>query len=136
MERLKSGDLRALHASVSGLYAVGDVRTFTDRLATLLAGIVPADLTVYAEVDLRSRRVAWNADLDRALGWPAAQDTFARHMAELPMFKRYRRGEGSATKITDFMTKRQFERTGIYNEFYRHLGVDSQIGRASCRERV
>jgi len=129
LERLKSGDLRALHASVSGLYAVGDVRTFTDRLATLLAGIVPADLTVYAEVDLRSRRVAWNADLDRALGWPAAQDTFARHMAELPMFKRYRRGEGSATKITDFMTKRQFERTGIYNEFHRRIGVDSQIAK-------
>jgi DNA-binding CsgD family transcriptional regulator len=43
-------------------------------------------------------------------------------MLEHPLIEYYRRtGHGGAYKISDFVTRRQFHRLGLYQEFFRHL---------------
>jgi DNA-binding CsgD family transcriptional regulator len=129
LERLRRRDLETLQASISELYVLGDLRAFRSRIVRLLSAVVPGDLAVYAEIDVRSRRVSWDPEVEPALGLADAQSVFTRHMGDLPIFKRYRRGEGSAAKISDFMTQRQFRRTAIYNEFFRRVGLEYQIAK-------
>jgi DNA-binding CsgD family transcriptional regulator len=129
LERLRRRDLEALHTCVSELYALGDLRTFRSRIVRLLPAVVPGDLAVYSEIDVRSRRVSWSPEVEPMLGLAEAPSIFTRHMGDLPIFKRYRRGEGSATKISDFMTQRRFHRTPIYNEFFRRVGLEYQIAK-------
>lgn len=92
----------------------------------LLPSSVPGDLAVCVEIDPRSRRVSWTPELEPVLGLVDARGIFARHMGDLPSFGSYRRGEGWASKVSDFMTQRQFHRTAIYNEFYRRMGLEYQ----------
>jgi DNA-binding CsgD family transcriptional regulator len=129
LERLRRGDLKALQRSVADLYALRDLATFRSQIVQALAGIVRSDVAVYTEVDPRSRRVQWSPDVTPTLGLADPEATFARHMGEFPLFRTYRRGQGSATKISDFMTQREFRRTAIYNEFYRRVRLDHQIAK-------
>jgi hypothetical protein len=129
LERLTDRDLSALTSHVAELYALGDLQTFRRRIVQILAAVVPGDVAVYAEIDPRSRRVSFSPEIEPVVGLPDAAAIFARHMGDLPTFKSYRRGEGSATKVSDFMTHRQFHRTAIYNEFYRPAGIEYQISK-------
>ena len=123
-ERLGQRDLRALQGCVAEFYEVGGLNVFQRRVVRALPAIVPGDLTVYAEVDLRGRKVAWNQEVEAGLGLRDGSRIFAAHMSDLPLFKTYRRGEASAVKLSDFLTQRQFHRTAIYNEFYRPIGIE------------
>jgi DNA-binding CsgD family transcriptional regulator len=129
LERLRRGDLKALQRSVADLYALRDLATFRSQIVQALAAIVRSDVAVYAEVDPRSRRVRWSPEVTPTLGLADPEATFARHMGDLPIFSTYRRGQGSATKISDFMTQREFRRTAIYNEFYRRVTLDQHIAK-------
>lgn len=64
-----------------------------------------------------------------ALGVRDGDRTFARHMGDLPTFKGYRRGKGSAVKLSDFVTSRQFQQTGLYNEFYRPVHIQHHMSK-------
>jgi DNA-binding CsgD family transcriptional regulator len=108
---------------VQGLHGLADVDWFARRVTELLPSLVPAEVTVYAEIDLRAGAIRFNQEALDALAWPEALAVFTRHARELPLYSAYRRGAGSAAKISDYLSPRQFERTAIYNEFYRPLGV-------------
>ena len=123
-ERLGWRDLRALQGCVAELYEVGGLNVFRNRVVRIITSIVPGDLTVYAEVDLRGRKVALNQEAEAGLGLRDGSRVFAAHMGDLPLFTAYRRGEASAVKISDFLTQRQFHRTALYNEFYRRIGIE------------
>jgi len=53
---------------------------------------------------------------------------FEAYVPEHPLFNEFlRTGLATPSKITDFVTTTQFHRLGIYNEFYRLVGVDRQM---------
>ena len=95
----------------------------------MLSSLIPVEVAAYAEIDPAAGRVSWNQAASMTLGFAEPERVFARHMGDLPLFKNYRRGDGSATKISDFMSQRQFRRTALYNEFYRRAGLDHQISK-------
>lgn len=107
----------------------GDLGTFRGRIVRVLSRVVPGDIVVYSEVDPGSRRMRWTPDAETAMGFADAGRIFARHLGDLPLFRSYRRGEGSAAKISDHMTRSAFHRTRIYNEVYRRAGVEYQISK-------
>jgi len=52
----------------------------------------------------------------------------ARHMPEHPLITRYHQTrDGQAFKISDFLTRSQFHRLGLYHELYRRVQVEHQI---------
>jgi DNA-binding CsgD family transcriptional regulator len=130
-ERLRQQDLDTLQRCVAELYEVGGVEAYQRRLAHLLPALVPSDATVFTSIDVRNRRLTLDADpeVDAALGGEEGRRAFAAYMHELPLFKSYRRGDGSAAKISDFLTQRQFRRTRIYNEFYRPAGFEYHLAK-------
>jgi DNA-binding CsgD family transcriptional regulator len=114
---------------VADLYTLGDLATFRNRIVQILPRVVPGDVVTYAEIDPASRRIRWAPEPEVAFGLAEAGSIFARHMQGLPLFRSYRRGDGSATKISDHMTRSQFQRTPLYNEFYRRSGLEYHIAK-------
>jgi DNA-binding CsgD family transcriptional regulator len=127
--RLGRSDLKTIQGCIAELYGLGGLDGFPERIVRSLSAVVPGDVSVYAELDLRRRKVTWNRDAVASFALRDAPQIFATHMGELPLFKSYRRGEGSAAKISDTLTQRQFHRTAIYNEFYRPIGIEYHIAK-------
>lgn len=58
----------------------------------------------------------------------AAERTWERRSHEHAILQHFlRTGDGRAVRFTDFVTQRQFQRTGLYNEFFRPLGLCHQL---------
>jgi DNA-binding CsgD family transcriptional regulator len=129
VERLRRRDVATLQSWVSDLYAPRGLRDFRSWIVRALPAIVPADLVAYTEVDLASRRISWNPEVDAALGLADSRRIFAHHMRDLPIFKSYRRGDGSAVMISDVLTRRAFHRTAVYNEFFRPAALDNMLAK-------
>ena len=56
------------------------------------------------------------------------EQVFERHVHEHPLVCQYQRAsDGRASKITGFLTQRQFHRLELYNEFFRRLEVERQM---------
>ena len=127
MERLTQRDLRALLLALGKLYAVVDLDAFPQHLLTTLPRVVPSDITGYNEVNPKRARVT--GLLEPFVG--DVQDVltrFARHIGEHPVIRYTERtGDGSARKISDFLSQREFRRRGLYREFYRPLGIEHQM---------
>lgn len=76
---------------------------------------------------------SWSAatTTDRALLTLGAgpHPIYGRHAHESPLIRAYRRGRGSAVKCSDFLTRREFRATGLYNEFFRPRGIEFRIAK-------
>jgi len=128
MGRLGHPDIRTLLAFLREISTARDLASFRQRLPEAITRLVPAEMATYFEVDRRRRRAsALNHPAD-ALG-PSARQAFVRSMHQLPTFQSYQRGEGSAVKISDFLTRAKFHRLTLYDEFFRPMGVDHQIAK-------
>ena len=59
---------------------------------------------------------------------PAGLDAFAAHVHEHPLVNHYRESrDGRPVKISDFLSRGEFHRLGLYNEFFRLFPVEHQI---------
>ena len=127
LERLAQRDIRALGACVTEIYGLLDLDTFREQVVRAISKVVPAEVITYTEVGRRGQptvRVlhparAVTSDLMRA---------FEHHRHEHPLIKHFgRKPHGHAAKISDFLTKREFHRLGLYDEFFRQVGVEHQM---------
>ncbi len=60
---------------------------------------------------------------------PELLPALASHLPEHPVAGYYQRtGDGQALKITDFVSQGQFRNLGLYEEFYKKVDVEHQIG--------
>lgn len=128
MERLRGADFRAALAFQQEIYELADVPELRRRLMRALPGVVPADQVMIMESDLARKRSTALTDEPSAIA-PPLLEAYGRHVGDSPLLKAYARGKGSAVKYSDFLTQRQFHRTGLYNEFFRHLGVEYRIAK-------
>jgi DNA-binding CsgD family transcriptional regulator len=126
MERLRLRDLQAASRLLEGLYAFRDLDGFVADTLAMLPRIVSSEVTVYAELNFPRQRY-------RMVDSPADTSTkhlnaFRTYFHEHP-FAQHRLGgrNGRATKVSDFLTMRQFRRLGIYNEGFKQFGMDSEM---------
>jgi DNA-binding CsgD family transcriptional regulator len=127
MERLRQRDLLALLAYLREIYAHRDLGSFGATIVSTLPEVLSSEWTSYNEVDTQRRTITWAMEpfpsefLD---GVPV----FEQHIPEHPLIAHYQQTrDGQALKISDFLTRRQFHRLGLYNEFYRRLEVEHQM---------
>lgn len=126
MERLKSGEVRAVLRLLEEAYTIVDVGAFAQYLVGALQHVVPAESVSYNEIDPSTRRIAW-VRMPPAT-FPEAEQVFGRFMMEHPTIAyRQRTKIGEALKISDFLTAREFHRTALYNEYYRRVNVEHQL---------
>lgn len=124
MERLAQRDLRVLSEFLRELYVARDVSAFCAYLIATLSRVVPADLVIYRETNPPKRQTTKELLSPANGGFADSGRVYARHMHENPLLTAYKQGKGSAVQISDFLARAQFHRTGLYNEFFRRLGVE------------
>src|SRR5687767_3473911 len=126
MGRLRGSELRTVLDFLRDIQAAGNLDALRRRLPNAITAVVPADVTAYFEIDRR-------AGTRTFITYPhdgvttADEQAFARVMHQSPLFRAYRRGQGAAVKNSDFLTRQQFQRLALYNEFFRPVGLDHQM---------
>lgn len=129
MERLTQQQLQTLLEFVRGCYACHDQEAFIRYLLHRISTLIPAESTSYAEISLESGKLLDATRVEPAhVEFPEARQIFKHYFLENP-FVTYRQHtrDGSAIKISDFLTQRQFHRLGLYNELFRLVDKDYQM---------
>ena len=120
--------LGALLDVVQRVNEAGDLECFVSRLLDGLVQLIPCDLVTYNEVDPRGTHfvsVARPADFEYP---PDIYDRFAKYRPQHPVLEHQARtGEGTAMRISDFLTNEDYRATDLYREVYGPMGVEHQI---------
>lgn len=128
MERLRSTDFRAATRFLQDLYELRELRSYQTQLMARLPTVIPCDAVIYGENNFRTRMSRGFSDPPEAFDEKAAR-AYSRFAHASPLIRAYRRGKGSAVKYSDFLTRREFHATPLYNEFFRPRGVEFRIAK-------
>ncbi len=128
MERLRLADVHAATRFLRELYELDGLPSFQRRLLAQLPTVVPCDLAIYCENNLRTKESRGFSNLPEAFDEEDAR-VYGRHVHESPLLRAYRRGRGSAVKYSDFFTRQEFHHTGLYSEFFRKRGIEFRIAK-------
>lgn len=123
---ISSRDVKTLSEILPTLYATADRAAFPQETLRAVARVVPAEIYVHNEVDVQRQRLIVEVKPSDAR---FANDTqlWVEHMHEHPVLQTYRQiGDGSAYKISDFLSQREYHRLALYQEVYRHLRTEDQ----------
>jgi DNA-binding CsgD family transcriptional regulator len=104
-----------------------DIDTFPHRAIAALRRVVHAPFGSYNEISPRATLIRYVVEPAEALV-SGLQLSLRQYMREQPVLAHYvRTGDGSARKLSDFLSQHQFHRLGIYAENYRRAGVEYQM---------
>lgn len=126
MAHIMSRDVKTRSDVLPSLYATTDISAFPRETVRAGARLIPADSYCYNEVDLRHKQLI--AELDPPeLRFPDDTVLWAQHVHEHPLVNTYQRThDGSAQKISDYLSQRQFHQLGLYQELYRPFRTEDQ----------
>jgi DNA-binding CsgD family transcriptional regulator len=129
MERLSPSDLDRVLRFVREISAVDRPSEFPSRVLNGLRRLIPCDMIGYNEIN-RARGRTWMvldpASLDSA--GVEGQRAFQRLAGQHPVLQYHARtGDGRALKISDFMSRDEFQRLDLYAESFRLIGAEDQL---------
>lgn len=130
MGTFRADHVRRLLCCITSIHAHGDLDDFPARTLRAIMELFPADCAGYNEISLRPQKLLRSAFLGDNYT-PGQLQAFERHIHEHPLIDyTYHHPGSAAVRISDFLTKTQFHRTGLYNEFFKCVGVEHQIALA------
>ncbi len=119
--------LRRAVGLVDSLAELDDPADFAGIVLPRLAALVGCDVITYNEIGPAPGQTRY-ADYPAGALDPATQPAFAAHVHEHPLVNHYRAtGDGEPVMISDFLTRQQFHRLGLYTEFFRGIPVEHQV---------
>lgn len=123
MERsLRKQDLERLLDLVGEVYACRSVEALRVTLLSRLHALIAADICVwneYGQIRPQVSELRYVAD-PVAADPPGGAEALNQHLDEHPIISHYRMtGDGSAVKISDFVSARQLHSRAIYSDFFR-----------------
>ncbi len=129
MEHLNFKDRRLVFEFIHDLYQWHDYQSFRQQVVRGIASLVPADLYTYNEISKSQQLVTgyaiWPTEFPLS---PDAPEIVGRYQHQLPCLTHYlSTGDGRPTKISDFMTYREFRKSDLHNCFYRPTGIPYAI---------
>ena len=126
MNRLTNRDLDSLLRAIRKLHSHAEFKSLPERVVSLLAQLLPCEISSYNEVDRLKKqlRAVHNSDPGAARHFPA----YMAHAHEHPIPKHVAEtGDLTAHTLTDFLPRAVFERKALFNEFYRYFKIHHQI---------
>ena len=128
MERLRQNDLAALLEFLRSNYAARDLPEFRQYVITTLPQVVRSEITGYNEVDIRKWRDEHILYPMERINFRDSYELFNQHIREHPVINHLARTrQPEVLRISDFVTHREFARTGLYQDFFRKVGTKDQI---------
>jgi DNA-binding CsgD family transcriptional regulator len=128
MKILSHADMTAVLEGIQILHSDLDKDTLPSRVFRAVSKCVEADITAFdgfGSDTTYSGRI-WYDPMDSVTD--KELEAFAAHTTEHPFFIEMLVDKKSdVLKISDYLSKTQFHRTGIFNEFYRKVGVRAQM---------
>jgi len=126
MARLTHSDVSRVLAAIQQVHSHTDFSTLPHLMVELQSQLIPADISSYTLMDKRTNQadvVGVEENLVEKL-LPALM----AHYHEHPIVQHSLKTKDlNAVKVTDFLKQKQFERTGYYNEFFKHLELRYQL---------
>jgi DNA-binding CsgD family transcriptional regulator len=123
LERLRLADLQRISVVLKDLYELADISAFRQRLLSSVPPLVPTDRVSVVELNPRLRQVSGESAPGGALEGDRLRLT-RQYAGQSPMLKGYERGDGSAIKLSDFVTRRQLHQSAYYTEYLRKLDAE------------
>ena len=125
---LEHRDFGRLLEFLQQTYAISDFDSFRKHVVCGLQSLVPSEISAYNEIDLRTQHNEVVYDRPEAIKIPDGDRIFERHIPEHPLiaYSQSKPGHG-AVKISDLLSTTEFHRLGLYNEFFRLIGIEDQM---------
>lgn len=135
MDRLSQRDLRALLGFLRGCYSIRNIDTYLTHTLAELRLLIPVALAGYCEMNpTRAKSKNWFDP--PGVATPATDLMWEAHMQEHPVLSHVQKtGDYRALKISDFCSQREFQRTALYNEIYRRMGIEDVLCLAATLDR-
>ena len=115
--------------AIEKIYAPTDIGQFSSAILSATMALLPCDRICYNEVDLAQGKGSWITEPAEALPASSLREMFNRYLYEHPLIAHSGSpGCDGSLRISDSFTQRQFHRLALYNEYYRPLGVEYQLG--------
>lgn len=124
---MSHSDLQIILSAVEELNSSVELQTLPERALTAASKVIAADSVAFTGISYDGKYAGIGWENSEAIS-PADIEIFAEYMHEQPLFDAYivkRRSE--TLQITDLISPEEFKRTNIYNEFYKRIGVESQL---------
>jgi DNA-binding CsgD family transcriptional regulator len=122
-----SGQLRRALSATSALADLRRLEDYPARAVSLLHGLIPCDAASYNAVDPIAATASVVVDPVECL-FDGGADLLARFAHQNPLISHYARtGDGHALRISDFLNRRQFHDTDLYDHVYRRIDVEYQM---------
>jgi DNA-binding CsgD family transcriptional regulator len=119
--------LRRAVSLVDSLAELEDPAGFAGIVLPGIVALVGCDILTYNEIGPDPGETRY-ADYPVGALDPATQSAFAAHVHEHPLVNHYRAaGSGEPVMISDFLSRPQFHRLGLYAEFFRGIPVEHQM---------
>lgn len=126
MEGLSEKELLAVLGFLRGLYASDGLPGLVRHVIYELPKLIPCEISGYNEVDPIKQKII--TVLNPAETPLPDIRILEKYMGQHPVINYHRKSrDGQARKISDFLTRKEYHRLALYNEFYRHVDVEDQI---------
>jgi DNA-binding CsgD family transcriptional regulator len=126
---LSQNDSRALLSAVEIIYKPTNIDLFPTAVLSAIGKVLACNTVCYNEVHIPESRMSWITEPANALPDPLLREKFNRHLQEHPLIAHSgMKDVGGSLRISDFLTQTQFHRLALYNEYYRPLNVEYQLG--------
>lgn len=116
-------------AVVRAIAAVDDSDAFGRVVLGELDRVVPFDFGAVDELDPRAKQVRATTHPTDVSRPPWGWEVYARYAPQNPVIEYVQRtGDGSARRVSDFITQAELHRLGLYEHVFAPVGIEYQIG--------
>jgi DNA-binding CsgD family transcriptional regulator len=130
MGRLKEQDIADVVDCLRDVYALTDIGSFAKQVISRLRKVLLCSGMIFGNCDLRSMRSEFVANHP-----DASKLCLDQIIANLPRDHQHpywsyylKTGDPRATKLSDFMSRRELHSKGFYTELYKPLSAEAEIG--------
>ncbi len=125
----KSQPHRKVFEFLHDLYAIRSCDDLTMHIVGAISSLIPTDICSYNEMNSRRRHAVYKMWPPNRSMIPDAPEILGQYSYQHPLVTYIERTKDFTTrKITDFVTQRQFRRTGLFNELYHPLRIPYNMG--------
>ena len=124
--QLKEKDLRAALEFQGRVVGAHDLDSFRIAVVQGMQDLIPCDVSAYNEINPATGENLWLSDpAPDVVG--ADGEAFMRNADSHPVMQRHQDGDPTALMLSDFLTRRKLRDTGIYQEFFGPISVNTQL---------